>query len=145
MDAGRMADVVETYRAALQRLVGKHSYAKFELLLLRSVIDAVVSLRKHGIGKEDACVALAALHALDSIEQRSDTMNVRSAQPDEGESIDALLRVHDHQLRSERLAPLLLGQTKVRDGERERHRTICHRRSDAMRRQRAKLQEGAHG
>ena len=140
-----MADLVETYRAALQRLVGQRSYGNFELLLLRSVSDAVVSLRRHGIGNEDACVALAASHALDSIEQRVDTMNVRRAQPDEGEAIDALLRVHDHQLCSERLAPLLLRQSKVHDGERGRHRTIGRRRSGALGRQRPNPQEVRRG
>lgn len=144
-DACRMSDVVGPYRAALQRLVGKRSYGTFELLILRSVSDAVVSLRRHGIGNDDACVALAARHALDCIEQRADAMNVRSALPDEGEAIDALLRVHDHQLCSERLTPLLLGQAKVRGAERGPYRAIGRRCSGAMGRQRADRQEGAHG
>lgn len=140
-DAVQVSDVVDTYRAALQRLIGRRSYANFELLLLRSVADAVVSIRRHGIG-QDSCVALAARYALDSIEQRVGATSERIAQPEEGETIDALLRAHDHQLRSAQVAPLLV-QTIA--GEGRRRRTCGHRNAIAMRRQRVNAREGAHG
>lgn len=143
LDAVQVSGVVETYRAALQRLIGRRTYADFELLLLRNVGEAVVSLRRHGIGM-DSCVALAASYALDCIEQRADATNGWVARPEEGEAIDALLRAHDDQLCSERLAPLLV-QAIVDEGKRGLRPTGGRRRAFVMERQRGNVQDGVRG
>ena len=108
---GEIDEVVEFYRAALQSLVGRRSYESFELLLLWSVSEAVVALRRRGIGGECWCTALAARHALTQMERRCDAAGPFEVLLDERAALDDLLRAHGLQLRNERLAAVLLAQT----------------------------------
>ncbi len=141
----QMADVVALYRVALQRLVGKRTYENFERLLLWSVSDAVVALHRHGIGEEGSCAALAGRHALTQIDQRCGPAGPFKMLPDERAALDELLRVHEQQLRDNRLAPLLLAQavnnTPQRGGERVERRW----RGIVPMRKQASLPESVHG
>ena len=104
---GRTADMVVLYRAALQRLIGRRDFGRFEVLLLWSVSDAIATLRRHGIGDNSLCVTLAARHVLEQMELRREPSQPFRVLADEGNALDDLLRVHEQQLGSHRLAAVL--------------------------------------
>lgn len=118
----RTADMVTLYRAALRRLIGRRDYGRFELLLLWNVSNAVATLRRHGVGDNSPCVTLAARHALEQMELRREPDQPFRVLADEGILLDDLLRVHEQQLSSDRLAAVLLTREIGKPGQRDTHR-----------------------
>lgn len=113
----RLDEVIAMYRMSIRRLIGKRIYDRFQKNIISSVAEAVAALRRHGIGDGGSHVDLAARHALTTMERRSGPAGPFKVLSDERTALDELLRVHEEQLRSERLAALLLTEAIVNPRE----------------------------